>query len=275
VETHQITQSLAYVSWVLLGGMALGGLALCWLLRQLTDATKGFLGFTAILSSAWGVLWLVVDLSLPAPDELVIGADATLDAPRQAAVGAFVALAFVAGARLLRGGTARWSGLAGVVLGALAMAIAALGWTGATPLAASYLVQLLALAAVTGGSVAAVVLAHWYLVTPRISERPLLLTTQLLMWAVGLQVLLFLAWQVVGIPEGPPFAALGGPQALFVWLRLVVGLLFPLVLVAMAHRTARTRSMESATGLLYIELAAVLASTIVAAALAVSVGLLV
>ena len=33
-----------------------------------------------------------------------------------------------------------------------------------------------ALTVVTGGSMAAVVLAHWYLVTPRISERPLVLT---------------------------------------------------------------------------------------------------
>ncbi len=43
----------------------------------------------------------------------------------------------------------------------------------------------------------------------------------------------------------------------------------------MAWRTALTRSMESATGLLYIELALVMASTIVAAGLAVGEGLLV
>jgi hypothetical protein len=43
----------------------------------------------------------------------------------------------------------------------------------------------------------------------------------------------------------------------------------------MALRTAQTRSMESATGLLYINLAAVLAGTIGAAALYVSSGLLV
>ncbi len=59
------------------------------------------------------------------------------------------------------------------------------------------------------------------------------------------------------------------------WLRLVVGLIFPLILTAMAYRTALTRSMESATGLLYIEFAAVMASTIVAAGLLFGEGLLV
>ena len=50
---------------------------------------------------------------------------------------------------------------------------------------------------------------------------------------------------------------------------------FPIVLVWMAWRTALTRSMESATGLLYINFAAVLAGTIGAAALYVSSGILV
>ena len=62
---------------------------------------------------------------------------------------------------------------------------------------------------------------------------------------------------------------------IFVWLRLVVGLLFPLILTAMAYRTSLTRSMESATGLLYIEFALVMASTIVAAGLFFGEGLLV
>ncbi len=56
---------------------------------------------------------------------------------------------------------------------------------------------------------------------------------------------------------------------------LVVGLVFPLLLTWMAYRTSLTRSMESATGLLYIEFALVMASTIVASALLFGEGLLV
>jgi hypothetical protein len=94
------------------------------------------------------------------------------------------------------------------------------------------------------------------------------------MVALGIQILLFVSWQAAGIPEGEPFEALFGSNAIFMWLRLTVGLVFPLVLTWMAYRTALTRSMESATGLLYIELTAVLASTIVAAGLIFAEGLL-
>ena len=65
-----------------------------------------------------------------------------------------------------------------------------------------------------------------------------------------------------------------GP-VLLVALRLLVTIAFPIVLVWMAWRTATTRSMKSATGLLYINFAAVLAGTIGAAALYTANGILV
>jgi hypothetical protein len=274
VETQQIVQSLSYITWVLLGTLALGSFALVWVLAQATDASAGFLGFSAILASLLGLGWLVTTWGLPPPSELAIEAG-KIEEPRRAAIGLFIVLAFVAGLRLRRGGRATWLGAGAVIAGVTAMALTAWDWMGGDPLAVSILVHLLAMTVVTGGSMAAVVLAHWYLVTPRISERPLLLATRILFWAIVVQLLLFWVWLAAGVPDQEPFAALTGPNAVFVWLRLVVGLLFPLVLVWMAWRTALTRSMESATGLLYIELAVVMASTIVAAGLVVGEGLLV
>ena len=85
------------------------------------------------------------------------------------------------------------------------------------------------------------------------------------------------AWIATG--AGPadvaPFAALVGPWALFVWLRLIVGLVFPLVVSWASVQTARTRSMESATGLLYINVGSIAAGTILAAGLYFGAGLLV
>jgi hypothetical protein len=274
VETQQIVQSLSYITWVLLGTLALGSFALVWLLAQATDASPGFLGFSAILASLFGLAWLVTEWGLPAPTELAIEAG-SLDEPRRAAIGLFIILSFVAGVRLRRGGRATWLGAIAIGAGVTAMGLAAWDWAGGAPLAVSILVHLLALTVVTGGSMAAVVLAHWYLVTPRISERPLVLTTRILFWAIVVQLLLYWVWLAAGIPDQDPFAALTGPNAIFVWLRLIVGLLFPLVLVWMAWRTALSRSMESATGLLYIELAVVMASMIVAAGLVVGEGVLV
>ena len=275
MDTQQIVESLSYITWVLLGGLALGGLALTWLLRQTTDATSGFLGSSALVAGLIGLGWLLTELGLPPPTELAIEPAPGLDEARRAAIALFSLLALGAGMRLFRGGRALVLGLLGIVFGVAAMAVGAYGWSGGQPIAVALLVQLVALAAVTGGSLAAVILAHWYLVTPRISERPLILTTQLLMVVLAVQLLLFGVWLASGIPDLDPFEALTGPNAVFVWLRLSVGLVFPLVLVWMAYRTALTRSMESATGLLYIEFAVVMASTIVAAGLALAEGLLV
>jgi hypothetical protein len=275
VATEQIVQSLSYITWTLLGTLSLGSMAMVWLLAQATDATRGFLAFSAVTAGVIGILWFATETSLPPPSQLAISAADELAEARRLAIGAAAVLALVAGMRLWRGSTARWWGLGALGGGMLAMAVAAWGWTDGTTMAVPYLVQLLTLAAVTGGSLTALVLSHWYLVTPRISERPLLLATRVLIAALVIQVLLFATWLVVALDGGLPFAALTGPNALLVWLRLIVGLLFPLALTVMAYRTALTRSMESATGLLYIELAVVLASTIVAAALSLAEGQLV
>jgi hypothetical protein len=142
-------------------------------------------------------------------------------------------------------------------------------------------VQLLVLAAATGGVFAAMILGHWYLVTPKLPEAPLVLVSRRLLWVVALQMVLFAAWVGFGIGPGAnaagsgPFGALVGPWALFVWLRLIVGLIFPLVVSWAALQTAKTRSMESATGLLYIDVGAIAAGTILAAGLYFGAGLLV
>jgi hypothetical protein len=139
------------------------------------------------------------------------------------------------------------------------------------------LLQLAVLAAATGGVFAAMILGHWYLVTPKLPEAPLILMSRLLLGVVTLQLVLFLVWIATGAGPGgeAPFRTLVGPWALFVWLRLIVGLLFPLVVSWAALQTARTRSMESATGLLYINVGTIAAGTILAAGLYFGAGLLV
>ena len=121
------------------------------------------------------------------------------------------------------------------------------------------------------------ILGHWYLVTPKLPEAPLILLARILFAVVLGQVVLFAVW--VGLGVGParlgPLAALTGPWALFVWLRLIVGLVFPLIVSWAAIQTARTRSMESATGLLYINVGSIAAGTILAAGLYFGAGLLV
>jgi hypothetical protein len=90
------------------------------------------------------------------------------------------------------------------------------------------------------------------------------------------QLSLFLVWALFGGGPGQvAFESVTGSAAVLGWLRLAITLVFPLVLAVMAWRTAQTRSMESATGLLYIAVAAIAAGTIGAATLYVTQGLLV
>ena len=157
------------------------------------------------------------------------------------------------------------------------MLFGALAWGNGGLGAVALLVELAVVVLATGGVFAAMILGHWYLVTPKLPEAPLILLSRLLLGLVAAQVVLFVVWMATG--AGPadvaPFTALVGPWALFVWLRLIVGLVFPLVVSWAAVQTARTRSMESATGLLYINVGTVAAGTILAAGLYFGAGLLV
>lgn len=272
----QAVQSLPYVAWVLLVALSFGSFAFVVLTRQLTDATRGYLFFTSMCSGLLAVLAWATDSGLGAPANLIIGtAPADLSFVRNSFLLVFTVASWAYGIYVRRARVSLVLGLLGLVLALITLGVASFGWAPAPVDAVPLFVQLVVLSLVTGGSLAAIVLGHWYLVTPKISEKPLVLQARLLLGVIGLQVLLFVVWTTLGGGPGQDaFDAFSGGSLLLVVLRLLVSLLFPLVLTWMAWRTALTRSMESATGLLYINLAAVMAGTIGAAALYISTGLL-
>ena len=274
----RIAESLAFINWTVLTGLAIGSFAAVVLARLRTEATRGFLAFTAACSVLLGILAYLSDQALPlvTPDS-PIRIDPAFDVPRRAALGLFCVLAAAYVVALSR--HRRAPVLAAGALGAAGatLAFGALGWAGGLLLAVPLLLQLIVLAAATGGVFAAMILGHWYLVTPKLPEAPLILIARLLLAVVALQVVLFVVWIATGVGpgSGAPFRVLIGPWALFVWLRLIVGLIFPLIVSWAALQTARTRSMESATGLLYINVGTIAAGTILAAGLYFGAGLLV
>jgi hypothetical protein len=279
VAATQIAENLAYINWTVLAGLALGTYAAVVLLRRRTSATRGYLGFVTACAIGFGLLAWLSDGALPGTlGGSPVVPDPAFDLPRRAALAAFVALGLVAlVARRASARTGSFLELAAVTAGALTVVFGALGWGGGPIGAAALLVQLAVLFAAIGGVFAAMILGHWYLVTPKLPEAPLILIARLLLAVMAIQVALFVAWMVVGAgPADPaPFGALTGEWALFVWLRLIVGLIFPLVVSWAAVQTARTRSMESATGLLYINVGTIAAGTILAAGLYFGAGLLV
>jgi hypothetical protein len=278
MPAEQIARNLAFVNWTVLASLAVGAFGAVVLLRLRTDATKGYLGFTALCAAAFaGLAWLS-DGALP----VITGAgspitiDATWDVPRRALLALFALGSLAYAIALFRGTRVPMLGIGALAAGLGVLAAGALTWGGGAIGAVPLAVQLVALAGATGGAFAGMILGHWYLVTPKISTGPALALTRGLLWVVALQVTLFAAWVGFGAGQNlAPFAPLTGPWALFVWLRLLIGLVFPLVVTWAAGQTVKTRSMESATGLLYIDVGAIAAGTILAAGLYFGAGLLV
>jgi hypothetical protein len=272
-----VAVALPYVNWIVLVAAAVGAFAFAAWSGLTTDATRGYLRFTAITAAVLAALAWASDAALPDPSALVIrAAPAELDALRRAALLGFavsaIAFAFSLGrprAKLVTAG-------AGLTTAALTLVSAAVAWAPTGADAVPLAVQLTTLAVITGGAIASIALGHWYLVTPKLSVGPLVGQTRLLLAALIVQALLFVVWATLGggVNQGA-WDAFTGAGALLVILRGVITIAFPLVLVYMGYRTALTRSMESSTGLLYINLAAVLAGTIGAAALYVSNGTLI
>ena len=274
-----IVQTLPYVAWILLVTLSFGSFAFVVVTRQVTDATIGYLRFSAAAAALIGLFALFADPGSPATPLTALTVHGSTPATatlRAEALVLFLVLAVVyvfvirmRSAALIVGALA-----IGAALGT--MTVAALGWAPTTADAVPLVVQLAMLSVITGGSLAAIVLGHWYLVTPGISEKPLVLQSRMLLASLLVQALLFVTWTTLaGGPGQTPFSSFSSGPVLLVVLRLLVTILFPVALTAMAWRTALTRSMESATGLLYINLAAVMAGTIGAAALYVSSGILV
>jgi hypothetical protein len=278
VPAQRIAENLAFINWTILAALGLGAFATVVLARLATDATRGYLAFTAACAAGFGFLAYLSDSALPTTvgGTAAVAIDPAYDGVRRASLLAFSVIALAYTVVLARRGRAPLLGVAGVAAGIGAFALGALGWGGGFPTTLALLGQDLLLAAATGGVFAAMILGHWYLVTPKLPEGPLVLVARLLLAVVALQLIFFIVSVSLGVGSGGvPFAPLTGPWALFVWLRLLVGLIFPLIVSWAAIQTARTRSMESATGLLYINVGTIAAATIVASGLYFGAGLLV
>ena len=276
MPAERIAENLAFINWTLLTALAIGSFGAVVLARLRTAATRGFLAFTAACSVAFAALAWLSDGALPATlGDSPVTTDPVWDGPRRAALAAFGLVAAAYTVALARDRRAPILAATGLAAAGATLVAGALAWGGGLLGAVPLLLQLAVLATATGGVFAAMILGHWYLVTPKLPEAPLILIARALLATVALQVVLFGVWVATGAgPAGvSPFGVLVGPWAMFVWLRLIVGLVFPLIVSWAAVKTARTRSMESATGLLYINVGSIAAGTIHAAGLYIGAGL--
>jgi len=115
-----------------------------------------------------------------------------------------------------------------------------------------------------GAALVGLSLGHWYLVSPSLAVRPLIGVTFLCLAAVVAQIVLIPLLLLVPGPRPERVSALFSDSVVFFAVRIVFGLVVPLGALFLTWRTARIRSLDSATGLLYIVVALVLAGEIAA-----------
>ena len=198
----------------------------------------------------------------------------------------FAALAVAAGAVLLYWATigralARLRPLllwTTVVGGAVALVAQAVSWSAveAGPSPWLTLASFVTSAALLGGSCTAMILGHWYLVLPSMDVA---LLQRVVRFHIGsalariavvgvVFVWALMTWQA---PSGAGFDRyVLSIEGVFLWQRVLFGLLGPLVLSYLTWETAKIRSTQSATGILYVDFFTVIVGEVLAKYLLVS-----
>jgi hypothetical protein len=261
-------QALPQAAFFLLLEAAVGGaITLLWVhLRG--EVTRGFILFTGAGYLVCGALAIWLRSAFPAvvaPDNEAVSR-LWLQAERLSTVAFVLLLA----AFLLVVRTPAWKRATNLVgtfvplLGLVSLWSAALASANAQLFGFGVPLAVLAGAMALGSALTGLSLGHWYLVSPTISVRPLIRVTFLCIGALTVQLLLLpLELFTPGAPQ-EGLQALFSDDLVFFGVRVVFGLLVPLVSAVMTWRTARIRSLDSATGLLYIVAALVLAGEITA-----------
>jgi hypothetical protein len=252
--------ALPYVNWIFWASLAAGSLLVVGITELTGGTTRGYRLFMAGFVTACAAVLLLSDLNLPTG----VPAARTADV-RRTLVWLFSAatLAYLVAsvANWPRAGLAMLAGLIGL---AASVTLAVAGGSASGGL---FAVQLLLGALALGSVAAAMLLGHWYLVTPSLSPQPLRRMVWLLIGALIAQSVAF------GIAVATvPGDALSGPMGWLTWLRLAVGTLLPIGIAVLAILASRAASLQASTGLLYIGLALVIAGGIAGASITYLTG---
>src|SRR3981081_2093917 len=254
--------TLPLALFLLLAETAVGGFATVAYLRLTGGLTHGFLKFIAVTYAVLGILAFLVVLAIPT------GAYHRLLAIDYAAAGALIFLQGLVVVALLVHAVVIWrhdsSRLSWVLTLSASLLLLAGIAAALLPLAGSLLngaaiALVVALsAAVLGAATTGMLLGHWYLVTPALTNRPLLRAIIVLLVSLVLQAILF-PLTLRGLAHGS--GALEHPLNLRPVLSVLWALgavLLPLLAAALALPTCRLRSFMSTTGLLYLAMIAIL-----------------
>jgi hypothetical protein len=256
--------TLPLVLAVVLVELALGGTFVSWFLERRGEAPGGFVKLVAGVDAVAGAAALGLVPTLPRGDAaLRVGLNpGALSSLGQAlalvAILMTVQLAFTfVPARVLR----NLGGVLAIAAGLVALAVATFARTAQGPTDTFGLVLAFAVAPLgalaLGGLDGAMLLGHWYLVTPKLPTAPLRNASLIVVAAVVLQLVVVLATVMRGDLSGTTQTGL----VVAIGIRIGVGLLMTLAVALAAWWTARMNT-QSSTGLLYVGLGSALAGEI-------------
>jgi hypothetical protein len=272
--------ALPYTVLLMLVELSAGAVAVASWFDARRMVTRGYVQAGALVTLPLALCALAIVLSIAATPD--VGGYALAEewwSPLRSSLAVFVItlLAYLVAAfttarraRLVTGAAASVAGV--LALGGLAALVAPATWSLAGAVASA-----LVGAAVLGGALMAMSWGHWYLTNSGLPKEPLEQMSLLVLGAVAASAVLAFLGALLPARQEPLSAEIG--VALFAnpafWLRVSVGLVFPLLLATLAWKAASVRGMMSATGLLYIALGAVLAGELLARGLLFTTGLLV
>jgi hypothetical protein len=256
------TLTLPLALFLLLAETVVGGIATVAYLRLTGGLTHGFLKFIAVTDVILGALAFLVVLAAPP------GSYHRLLSINQPAANTLVFLQGCLVVALIAHTVVIWRKDSSTTSWALILSASVLLLAGIAaalwPLAGSLLdgaaiaLMVVLSAAVLGAATTGMLLGHWYLVTPALTNRPLLRAIIVLLVSLVLQAVLFplTLWGLAHGSGSLTHALSLSPALSVLW---ALGAVFlPLVAAGLALPTCRLRSFMSTTGLLYLAMIAIL-----------------
>ena len=164
--------------------------------------------------------------------------------------------------------TAVTAGLTAVVLQAVGVSAG-----GSLPVQVLTVASFLTSAAMLGGACTAMILGHWYLVIPslQVSHLQSIVRVHIASMAARVVVVAAAVWWAIAtsVPGQPDLRPsfrhyIMSVDGIFFWQRVLFGLAGPAVLSYLTWETAKIRSTQSATGILYVDFFTVVVGEVLA-----------
>ena len=159
---------------------------------------------------------------------------------------------------------------AGIAAGAVALAAQAISSSMGVPAQVFTILSFFSSAFLLGATCTAMILGHWYLVIPslQVSHLQSIVKVHMVSMAVRVAVVgAVIAFAIVSWEPGmgPNFSRyIFSIAGIFFWQRMLFGLAGPAVLSYLTWETAKIRSTQSATGILYVDFFTVVVGEVLA-----------